>query len=320
MLNQNNNESRHKELELLNEKLQRNEKILIQAYKSLKDKELKLKQLNEDLLASEEELRQTNEKLFEANELLVTQKNQLEIALSELQKTQLQLIQSEKMASLGVLANGIAHEINNPLNFINGGILGLETYFNENLVNHIENVAPLMEAIKTGIVRSALIVRSLDQYSHANKTELINCDIHAIINNCLVLLQSKLESRIEVVKNYTPIPYNLIGCEGNLLQLFLNIIKNSIQAISSKGTISITTKVEKTDLIISITDTGCGISPENLTKIFDPFFTTKDPGKGTGLGLSITYKIIQEHKGTIEYKTELGTGTTATIKLPIVVE
>jgi len=317
MLNDKNNESGQKELELLNEKLQRNEKILIQAYKSLKDKELKLKQLNEDLLASEEEQRQTNEKLFEANELLVTQKDQLEIALSELQKTQLQLIQSEKMASLGVLANGIAHEINNPLNFINGGILGLETYFNDHLENHLENVAPLMEAIKTGIVRSANIVRSLDQYSHANRTELINCDIHAIINNCLVLLQSKMTSRIEVVKSYTHIPYNLIGCEGNLLQVFLNIIKNAIQSISDKGTINITTKVEKTILIISIADTGCGITQENLPKIFDPFFTTKDPGKGTGLGLSIAYKIILEHKGTIEYNSELGTGTTASIKLPI---
>jgi len=317
MVNPENKESSLKELELLNEKLQRNEKILIQAYKSLKEKELKLKQLNEELLASEEEQKQTNEQLYAANEQLISQKEQLEMTLNKLKETQLQLIQSEKMASLGVLTSGIGHEINNPLNFINGGILGIETYFKENLNSHMKDVAPLIEAIQTGVKRAVEIVISLDHYSNSEKLALSSCEIHSIIDNWLVLVQSLLSTSIKVVKQYTNTPYILIACEGKLHQALLNIIKNSIQAIESKGTITITTSVNDKKMIIEISDTGCGISPENIGKIFDPFFTTKAPGKGTGLGLSIAYKIIKEHKGTIKYQSDLGIGTKALIKLPI---
>jgi len=226
-------------------------------------------------------------------------------------------LQAEKMASLGVLAAGVAHEINNPLNFINGGVLGIENYINDKLIEHAENVSPLIEAINLGVTRASEIVKSLNRFSRQTDSLTEKCDLHSTINNCLIILNDEIKNRIIVAKEFTNEPFTIIGNEGKLHQAILNIITNSIHAIEKKGTINISTSIVKQMVVLTVNDTGHGIDKEVLNQIFDPFFTTKEPGEGTGLGLSITYQIIQELNGTIEYNSEKGKGTTAIISIPI---
>ncbi len=241
---------------------------------------------------------------------------ELKKTLEELTETQYQLVQAEKMASLGVLSAGIAHEINNPLNFIHGGILGLENYINDNLPEHSLNVEPLLNAVNIGVKRASEIVTSLNHYSRKDDLPPTECDVHEIIDNGLIMLHNKLKNKVEIKKNYTSDNCVVFGSEGKLHQAFLNIISNAEQAIKDKGIIEINTMLKQKSVVVSIIDTGGGINPENIQKIFDPFFTTKEPGKGTGLGMAITYNIIKEHNGTIEYESVLGIGTKAVITLP----
>ena len=272
--------------------------------------ETQVKERTEDLETAIEELTSTNEELL-------GQREELESAINDLHSTQKQLIRSEKMASLGVLAAGVAHEINNPLNFINGGVLGLENYINENFKEHSEELAPFFEGIHTGVKRASDIVTSLNHYSRKDDLPDAPCDIHSIIDHCLVMLKNQLKYKAEVQKVYTNQSYHLMSNEGKLHQVILNILLNAEQAIEEKGSIIITTNIINNRLVITITDTGSGIGAENLPKITDPFFTTRDPGKGTGLGLSIAYNILQEYKGTLEFESQLGIGTKAVITLPI---
>jgi signal transduction histidine kinase len=302
--------NRDSAFDLLKEKYSRHEKILIQAYKSIKDKEEELNQLNE-------ELHLVNQELNDKNEIINTQNNELKATLKHLKDTQHQLLQTEKMASLGILTAGVAHEINNPLNYILGGYVGLENYFNEIGLQQDETIKTLLDGIKTGVNRAADIVLGLNQFSRDSKNNNEICDIHSIIDNCLLMLNYQLDHRINLKKEYAKdIPF-ISGNVGKLHQVFTNILSNAIQSIESKGKISITTQKKEENLLIKITDTGSGISDEDLPKITDPFFTTKDPGKGTGLGLSITYKIIQEHKGKIEFHSTINKGTRVHISLPI---
>ncbi len=265
-----------------------------------------------------EELETTNEELSSTNEELHSQREELQITLKNLQNAQKQLIQAEKMASLGVLASGVAHEINNPLNFIRGGAFGLEDYLQENLTDHLDHVQIFIDSINEGVERAATIVTSLNHYSHKDESKITECNIHDIIDNCLNILGNQIRDIISIEKNYTNKNFLLKCNEGKMHQAILNIITNALQSIEGKGDIKIRTKARNKQLQIQITDNGCGISEENLSKIFDPFFTTKDPGKGTGLGLSITYNIIEEHNGNIKINSELYSGTTVTITLPII--
>jgi len=285
-------------------------KIAIELENYRNNLELIVKERTEELAAANEELTATNEELY-------FQREQLQTTLNALNSAQNQLIHSEKMASLGILSAGIAHEINNPLNFINGGILGLETYFMEHLEEHFSPVAPLIHAIHEGVKRASDIVSSLSHYSRQENLPRTNCNIHSIIDRCLVMLQNQLKHKIEIQKKYVESNYLLVANESQLHQAILNILANSIQAIEEKGIICIETEISDEELIIKITDSGIGISQENLEKIFDPFFTTKDPGKGTGLGLSITYKIIKDHQGFLKYISKLGEGTKVILTLPI---
>jgi signal transduction histidine kinase len=270
-------------------------------------------------------------KLSDSYNVIIEQKNSLELRKTELQKTnkeleetlkslietQTKLIQSEKMASIGVLASGIAHEINNPLNYIQGGITSLEEYFEENLHEHISNVEPFVTAINHGIDRSIEIVSSLSHYSQNGDYISEEMDIHIIIDNCLLLLQNKTRDKIMTLKKYSPQKFFMSGNEGKLHQAILNVLTNAVQAISDEGVITIETQVYTEILKIMITDTGCGIKEEDLPKILDPFYTTKGPDKGKGLGLSIANNFIQDHKGNIDFESSLGKGTTATIILPL---
>ncbi len=236
--------------------------------------------------------------------------------LKKLQNTQANLIQSEKMASLGILTAGVAHEINNPLNYIMGGYNGIEDYLNDKNLNNKETQT-LLSIIKTGIDRAAGIVKSLNQFSRDNSAYDEICDIHPIIESCLTMLNSLLKENTTITKEFSTETLIIKGNSGKLHQVFLNIISNAAQSISEKGSISILTFRKENNIYISIKDSGSGIKKENLKKVTDPFFTTKAPGEGTGLGLSISYNIIKEHKGEITIDSKEGMGTSVNITLPI---
>ncbi len=266
-----------------------------------------------ELETANRELQTTNEALHEKNTIINDQNKKLINTLNELKEAQLQLLQSEKMASLGILTAGVAHEINNPLNYIMGAYeaLKLKDFNSEN-----DDTEILLNALKIGVERVASIVKSLNQFSRNTPSVNEECNIHEIIDNSLVMLQSQLKNRIEVSKNYINDTFVIFGNVGNIHQVFLNILSNAEQAINGKGEISIRTSKTEKQLMIEISDTGHGIEKEKITKITDPFYTTKDPGKGTGLGLSIAYTIIKEHGGHLEFESEVNKGTTVKVILP----
>ncbi|GAO30647.1 PAS domain-containing sensor histidine kinase [Geofilum rubicundum] len=264
-----------------------------------------------------EELQAINEELSAANEELHAQREELEATLNTLQSTQSRLITIEKMASLGVLAAGIAHEINNPLNFINGGIAALNNYTKENLKEHSQEVSPLLEMMNTGVERAAKIVRSLDHYTQKGNTKTQNCNIHNIIENCLLILSSQLDNRIKVERDYYEGEFRIKCNEAEMHQVIINILTNAIQSIRHEGRITIRTKINDSSFNLNIEDTGCGIDEKIISRVTDPFFTTKDPDDGTGLGLSITQNIINGYGGKLDIRSESGKGTQIVITLPL---
>lgn len=320
-----------------NRKLQKNEVMILQK--------------NEELRASEEELRQNTEELMVVNEKLGDEKNRAENALQELKEAKNQMVQSEKMASLGLLTAGVAHEINNPVNFISGGVetlklimtdiaqilhllellekseseeekAGILLKFKE-LDDDIGSKAELKEDafamlsdIETGVDRVTEIVLGLRNFSRSDGEQRMPDNLHNNINNTLVILHSKYGERIEIIKNFDESIKKINCYPGQMSQVFMNIIGNSIDAIEGKGSITIATKNLDSQVQISIKDTGIGIPKEVQAKIFDPFFTTKDVGEGTGLGLSIVHGIIEKHGGTIDVYSEKNDGTEFVINLP----
>lgn len=263
-----------------------------------------------------EELEATNEELIAANEELINHREELEATLNKLQKTQSQLLQSEKMASLGVLAAGIAHELNNPLNFIKGGASALESYISDTF-NPDPDISKLVEVVNEGVNRASRIVSGLNHYSRKNDQLFEESDIHKVIENCLLILRNQTKNSISIEKRYTDKPFLLRCNEGKIHQAILNLLINSVQAIEEKGTITIQTTRTDKNLHISISDTGSGISKKNMPKILDPFFTTKEPGQGTGLGLFITHNIMEDHEGRMEFESEPGKGTKVHLTFPL---
>lgn len=269
-----------------------------------------------DLDAAINELSETNAALNDKNEIINNQNLKLKKTLKALKDTQSQLVQVEKMASLGVLTAGISHEINNPLNYILGGLTGLENHFSDEKISD-KKVDLYLNSIKTGVSRATAIVSGLNQLSRNRDTYDEDCNIHEIIDNCLNILNSQLKHKIEINKRFTEKQIIVSGNVGKLHQVFLNIIINANQSVEDKGTITLSTFIMKENVHIDIADTGCGISKENLPKITDPFFTTKEPGQGTGLGLAIAYNIIHDHKGKISFKSTLNKGTSVKVVLPL---
>lgn len=272
-----------------------------------------------DLNAAIEELRAANDELYEKINIIINQNSELKATLQHLKETQSHLLQAEKMASLGTLTAGVAHEINNPLNFIMGAYLGLEKYFNTNPDNQFHEAPVLLNSITSGIERISSIVNSLNQFSQKNSETTKECCIHSIIDNCLIMLNNQIFDRVEIVKEYDANTPKVKGKVANLHHAFLNILTNSLQAIDGKGTIRIKTLplIGKNKILIEVHDSGKGISHEIIGRVTEPFFTTKDPGKGTGLGLSITYRIIKEHRGEIEFESVANNGTLVRVELPI---
>ncbi|WP_071191849.1 ATP-binding protein [Trichormus sp. NMC-1] len=273
---------------------------------------------------------------------------QLQQTLQELKDTQGQLIQTEKMSSLGEMVAGIAHEINNPVNFISGNIQCAETYLQDlvDLLNLYQQEYPhenwiieekiadidleflsedlpkLFFSIKVGAQRIREIVLSLRNFSRLDEAEMKDVNIHEGIDNTLLILNHRLNKEIQVIKNYGDLP--LIDCyPAQLNQVFMNIISNGIDALlecknkDEKQIFIDTLKLDKNYIKVVIRDNGPGILPEIINKLFDPFFTTKPVGKGTGLGLSICYQIIEKHQGKIEVISAVAQGTEFVITLPI---
>ncbi len=293
-----------------------------------------------ELEAASEELRKSNEQLEEYSRSLEQRVEErttelarrvaeLQEAHRSLQEAQAQLVHAEKMSSLGQLTAGIAHEINNPINFISSGLPPLKRSLDkmtgmvgeacrDERFQHIEKrTAKLLTAIEEGARRTAEIVDNLRSFSRLGEAEVKAADLHQALDATLVLLHNQTKNRIEVVKDYGDIPQ--IECTiGQLNQVFMNLLANATQAIEGEGTITISTRLAGDDRVeISIRDTGSGMPEDIQRRIFDPFFTTKDVGQGTGLGLSISHGIVEEHGGSFEVESAPEQGTDFRIKLPI---
>lgn len=269
---------------------------------------------------------------------------ELQRAYKKLQAAQGQLVQAEKMKSLGQLVAGVAHELNNPINFIYGNMNPLKTSLTTmvdliELYNSLDlkdedkvkiqqfkdkndysfmmdDLNDLIEDISEGAERAEKIISDLKSFSRLDEAEFKEVDIHQGINSTLNLLVNQYKYRITVHKDYGNLP--LVSCYASQInQVWMNILVNAAQAISDKGEVTIKTRVENDVVVVSISDTGMGIKKEIIEKIFDPFYTTKSIGEGTGLGLSITHTIIKKHNGQIEVESEPNKGTTFIIKIPI---
>jgi len=237
-----------------------------------------------------------------------------------------QLIQSEKMAALGLLVAGVAHEINTPMGAIYSNndvttraVAKIRTRLGPNPDKEIDRLLTILEEVcrnnDVATDRIMKIVRSLKNFARLDEAERKPVNIHEGIESTLTLLQHQLKNRIRIEREFGDIPQ--VECHPNQLnQVFMNILVNAAQAIKGSGVISVKTYMEGDRIKIAISDTGVGIAPEHLSKIFDPGFTTKGVGIGTGLGLSICYRIIQDHRGTIEAESSKR-GTTFTIVLPM---
>ena len=253
--------------------------------------------------------------------------------LEELVHTQNQLVRSEKMAALGNLVAGIAHEINTPMGAMRSMHDTLmraverlqQTVAQEfpeacreggGLTKVLKIIADSHQVIETGSDRVATMVRSLRNFARLDDTGLEDADLHQGLDDSLMLVHHDIKYRIEVVKQYSDIPL-VKCCSGRINQVFLNLLTNAQQAIEGHGTITVATALDGDEVRVAISDTGHGIPKDQLTKIFEPGFTTKGPGEGTGLGLSICHQIMQDHQGGIEVESVVGKGSTFTVVLPV---
>ena len=273
-------------------------------------------------------------KLESANVELGFKIRDLEDAMKQLRDTQQQLVMREKMASLGNLVAGVAHEINNPVGAVKSAAdtsersveMVCKSLGNSADLNELKENKRFQTAIQilknntavtvTASERIAEIVRSLRDFARLDEAEFQKADIHDGLDSTLTLLRHRLKNRIEVNKQYGDLPR--IQCYPNQLnQVFMNVLSNAEQAIAGEGQITIETAREGDAVVVRIRDTGRGIAQDDVGHIFDPGFTTKGVGVGTGLGLSISYNIIQKHHGRITADSDQGRGTTITITLPI---
>jgi two-component system, NtrC family, sensor kinase len=281
----------------------------------------------EELLRANEELKELNAKLSDAQD---------------------KLMQSEKLASIGQLAAGVAHEINNPIGYIFSNFGTLEKYLADlfemlgayeqaesalagtpaaeqlrALRERIEldylkdDIPTLMAESKEGISRVRKIVQDLKDFSRVDaRQEWEWVDLHQGIDSTLNIVNNEIKYKADVVKQYGQLP-DVECLPSELNQVFMNLLVNAAHAITAeRGTITIRTGCEGDQVWVEVADNGCGITKENLSRIFDPFFTTKPVGKGTGLGLSLSYGIVKKHAGRIEVRSEAGAGTTFRVTVP----
>ncbi|MFY0625857.1 MAG: HAMP domain-containing histidine kinase [Reichenbachiella sp.] len=250
---------------------------------------------------------------IEFDDRLKKANNELKRNIEQLKEAQGSVIKADKMASIGLLSTGMAHEINNPLNFIKGGVGSLSLYVEKLFKEKDAQVKICLDIVNEGVERISKIIHSLGHFSRTGSDMNENCDIHDIIDNCLVILEHNLKNRIEIKKNYYQGKVTVKGNEGRLHQAFLNILSNAEEACVKQGLISIKSYESEKHFHIEIQDNGVGIKESDLNRIIEPFYTTKEPGQGTGLGLSISYNIIEEHGGIIEVKSDNGNGAVVSV-------
>jgi signal transduction histidine kinase len=252
---------------------------------------------------------------------------ELSAALEEKERTQAQLVQSKKMASLGLLVAGVAHEINNPVGYIYANSDHMERFLSrleeafekgdaEAFHQAKDRLDKLVQATQEGAKRAKEIVQSLSTFSRRDPAARRRVDVREVLENALMLLSHHLKRGVTVTRDYQDTP-PITANPGELSQVFLNIILNALQAMSERKELLLATRHEDGQVRVSIRDTGSGIRPEDLEHLFEPFFTTKDVGEGTGLGLSIAYGIVKAHAGEIKVTSEVGQGTTVEINLPV---
>lgn len=302
--------------------------------------------IREQNVLLEQKVNERTLELQEANE-------ELTVTLSNLRDTQTQLVDAEKMASLGQLTAGIAHEINNPINFVTSNITPLKRDLDDvyelieaygavtesdleklkeahELKEELdydylkEEISSLVDGISDGALRTSEIVRGLRTFSRLDEDVIKQADLHEGLASTLVLLRSKFNEGIEIVQDYDNELPQIECFPGKLNQVFMNILNNAIYAVTHKAYTDpegprVTIKTQKIDSTVNIhlMDNGIGMDEQTKKKIFDPFFTTKDVGEGTGLGMAIVYKIIQKHGGSLTVESELGKGTEFVITLPL---
>jgi signal transduction histidine kinase len=273
----------------------------------------------------------------------------LQMEIDERKMLETQLVQSEKLASLGQLAAGVAHEINNPIGFISSNLGALDGYFaklqemleayghaeeaigSPELVNRlkslreqveldflVEDIPLLIKESKDGIGRVGQIVKDLKDFSRVDSNQEWQwANLQHGMDSTLNIVANELKYKADVIKHYSPLPE--VEClPSQINQVIMNLIVNAAQAIGpERGTITLSNGVEGETVWIEIADNGSGIPPQSLQKIFDPFFTTKPVGQGTGLGLSLSYGIVKKHNGHITVRSEVGVGTTFRVQLPV---
>ncbi len=294
--------------------------VIIRDITLRKKREDELRQYRIELEKRSIELQLINEDLKKSNEQLQDKNLDLENTLDILNKAKVQLVESEKMASIGILTAGVAHEINNPLNFIKTGLYGIESIIEDDELTDSTAIKQEIKSIASkmgiGVDKVAEIVKSLNHFSRNNQLEFQKCSLNKILSNCLSILNHEYKNKVAIKQTFLKNNIELFGNESKLHQVFLNLILNSIQSIETTGEIEINSKLHQNEAIITITDTGKGIPEAFKNKIFDPFFTTKPAGKGTGLGLSIVMQIIKDHHGDITFASAEGKGTIVTLILP----
>ena len=268
--------------------------------------------------------------------------------IKKLEDTQGQLLQSEKMASVGQLAAGVAHEINNPIGFINSNLGSLKEQV-EGLLSVIaayeqtesalaaqpallesvrrakeqadldylrDDIRSLIDESREGVVRVKQIVDNLKDFSRVDLSEWHFANLEQGLESTLNIVWNEIKYKAEVVKEYARLPE--IECIASQInQVFMNLLVNAAYAIEERGTITLRTGCDTSEVWVEVEDTGAGIRPEHLARIFEPFFTTKPIGKGTGLGLSLAYGIVQRHHGRLDVRSKVGHGTTFRMSLPI---
>ena len=302
-----------------------------------------------DLAMAERSLDIMSDELNQRNQALSREKDEQAVLIGKLAQAHTQLLQSEKMASIGQLAAGVAHEINNPIGYVNSNLSTLGEYAHDLLemigiyelaqtgltpqaratINasqqrlDIDYLKTDMQAIltesKEGVGRVKKIVQDLKDFSHPDEGRFLYADLHQGIDSTLNIVANEIKYKADVVKAYGSIPP--VECiQAQLNQVFMNLLVNAAHAMPAerRGQIFVRSGVGADETVwIEIADDGCGIRPENLQRIFDPFFTTKPVGQGTGLGLSLSYGMVQKHHGQITVTSEPGQCTCFRIVLPV---
>ncbi len=313
---------------------------LKQQRSDIKAQHRQLEDQKEEIHAQARSLKQTNDDLHERN-------RQIQDTLEKLKVAQTQLVQAEKMSTVGQLTAGIAHEINNPINFVSSNVQPLKLDFEE--LKHLfdkfnrlkdssdvtaalaeaerfkdeidadflfKEVSELLNGIEEGARRTAEIVQGLRNFSRLDENEVKLADVNIGLDSTLVLLRNKTKHCIDLERDYGDLPK--IECfPGQLNQVFMNILNNAVQAVDGSGRIKIRTRLLEDCIQVSIADNGKGMSAEVQQRIFEPFYTTKDVGEGTGLGLFISYGIVEQHNGSITVHSDEGKGSEFLISLPL---